>query len=81
MEILDEKGYATYLAQKGTYITKKNDKENDFTLVLYANNKKKQLPEKFDDQNNMTIIDDYLLYLEDGREDKVYSMIKLPKKY
>lgn len=78
LEILDEKGYATYLAQKGTYITKKNDKENDFTLVLYANNKKKQLPEKFDDQNNMTIIDGYLLYLEDGREDKVYSMIKLP---
>ena len=31
-----------------------------------------------DDQNDMTIIDGYLLYLEDTREDKVYSMIKLP---
>ena len=27
----------------------------------------------------MTIIDGYLLYLEDEREDKVYSMIKLPQ--
>lgn len=78
LEIKDKKGYAVYLAQKGVYITKKNDKEDDLTLMLCANDKKKELPEKFDDQNNMTIIDGYLLYLEDGREDRVYSMIKLP---
>lgn len=54
------------------------DKDDDLTLMLYANNKKKQLLEKFDAQNDMTIIDGYLLYLEDEREDKVYSMIKLP---
>lgn len=60
------------------YINKKTDKDNDPTFMLYANNKKKQLPEKFDAQNDMTIIDGYLLYLEDEREDKVYSMIKLP---
>lgn len=78
LEIKDKKGYATYLTQKGVYINKKTDKDDDLTLMLYANNKKKQLPEKFDDQNDMTIIDGYLLYLEDEREDKVYSMIKLP---
>lgn len=78
LQIKDRKGYDTYLDQKGVYITKKNDKEDDLTLMLYANNKKKELPEKFDDQNDMTIIDGYLLYLEDGREDRVYSMIKLP---
>ena len=53
-------------------------RSDDLTLMLYANNKKKQLPEKFDAQNDMTVIDGYLLYLEDEREDKVYSMIKLP---
>ena len=58
---------------------KETDKDDDLTLMLYANNKKKQLPEKFDAQNDMTIIDGYLLYLEDEREDKVYSMIKLPQ--
>ena len=65
-------------AQKGVYINKETDKDDDLTLMLYANNKKKQLLEKFDAQNDMTIIDGYLLYLEDEREDKVYSMIKLP---
>lgn len=78
MEIKDKKGYAAYSAQKGVYINKETDKDDDLTLMLYANNKKKQLPEKFDAQNDMTIIDGYLLYLEDEREDKVYSMIKLP---
>lgn len=66
-------------AQKGVYINKETDKDDDLTLMLYANNKKKQLLEKFDAQNDMTIIDGYLLYLEDEREDKVYSMIKLPQ--
>ena len=78
LEIKDKKGYAAYSAQKGVYINKETDKDDDLTLMLYANNKKKQLPEKFDAQNDMTIIDGYLLYLEDEREDKVYSMIKLP---
>ena len=78
MEIKDKKGYAAYSAQKGVYINKETDKDDDLTLMLYANNKKKQLLEKFDAQNDMTIIDGYLLYLEDEREDKVYSMIKLP---
>ena len=78
MEIKDKKGYAAYSAQKGVCINKETDKDDDLTLMLYANNKKKQLPEKFDAQNDMTIIDGYLLYLEDEREDKVYSMIKLP---
>ena len=61
------------------HINKETDKDDDLTLMLYANNKKKQLLEKFDAQNDMTIIDGYLLYLEDEREDKVYSMIKLPQ--
>ena len=78
LEIKDKKGYAAYSAQKGVYINKETDKDDDLTLMLYANNKKKQLLEKFDAQNDMTIIDGYLLYLEDEREDKVYSMIKLP---
>lgn len=78
LEIKDKKGYAAYSAQKGVYINKETDKDDDLTLMLYANNKKKQLPEKFDAQNDMTVIDGYLLYLEDEREDKVYSMIKLP---